>query len=389
MARFTLPKELFFGKDTIEELRNLTGYQRAMIVTGGSSMKNFGFLPKLEEILKNSKMTTQIFEGVEPDPSVETVMAGAQAMQDFQPDIIVALGGGSTIDAAKVMWVFYEHPELTFEDIKTLFSIPKLRKKAIFVAIPSTSGTSTEVTSFAVITDYQTKIKHPIASYEITPDIAILDSNLPFTMPPALTAHTGMDALTHAIEAYVSKGSSLFSDPLSLEAITLCFENLVASYNKDEESRGKMHIAQCMAGMALNNALLGITHSLAHNIGAQFHISHGCCNAVLLPYVIQYNAKDCLPRYAQIAARLRLPGNSEEQLVKALIEAVSDLNRKLDIAPALKDYNVTKQTFFENLDYMAGNAQLDPCTSCNPRPTTADDLKRILEYAYEGKNVNF
>lgn len=389
MARFTLPRDLYYGKDAMEELKNLKGYQRAMIVTGGSSMQAFGFLKRLEEILLSTGMEVRLFEGVEPDPSVETVMAGAQAMQEFQPDLIVSIGGGSPIDAAKAMWVFYEHPELTFDDIKTPFSIPTLRKKAVFAAIPSTSGTATEVTAFSVITDYKTKIKYPIASFEITPDIAILDSSIPMTMSPELTAHTGMDALTHAIEAYVASGRSHFTDPLALEAIAMCFEYLVDSYNGDPEARGQMHIAQCLAGMAFSNALLGITHSLAHKIGAQFKIPHGCCNAVLLPYVVKYNSKHCLKEYAQIARHLGLPGNTDKQLVDVLIAAISNLNKKLQIRFSLEELGVDEALFLEKVDLIAANAALDPCTGCNPRPTTATELKKILECAYYGRPVNF
>ena len=267
MARFTLPRDIYFGENAMEELKNLKGHKKAFIVTGGSSMQKFGFLDKLQKILEDTGLEVKLFEGVEPDPSVETVMAGAKAMQEFEPDIIVAIGGGSPIDAAKAMWVFYEYPELTFDDIKTPFSMPKLRKKAIFAAIPSTSGTATEVTAFSVITDYSTKIKYPLADFEITPDIAILDSTIPETMPPKLVAHTGMDALTHAIEAYVASARSKFSDPLALEAISMVFDHLEDSYNGDKRARGEMHIAQCLAGMAFSNALLGITHSLAHKIG--------------------------------------------------------------------------------------------------------------------------
>jgi alcohol dehydrogenase class IV len=389
MARFTLPRDIYFGRNAMEELKNLQGFQRAMIVTGGTSMQKFGFLTKLESILKEAGMAVRTFAGVEPDPSVETVMAGAKAMLEFGPDLIVSIGGGSPIDAAKAMWVFYEHPELTFEDIKTPFSMPKLRQKASFVAIPSTSGTATEVTAFSVITDYATKIKYPLADFEITPDIAILDSAIPLTMPPQLTAHTGMDALTHAIEAYVASARSHFSDPLALEAITMCFDHLVDSYGGDEDARGEMHIAQCLAGMAFSNALLGITHSLAHKIGAQYEIPHGCCNAILLPYVIKYNSKACLKDYAVIARRLGLAGGSDGQLVNALIEAVQDLNRKLNIAPTLKDQGVPEELFLKTVDFIAENAALDPCTGCNPRPTTKSELKKVLECAFYGRPVNF
>ncbi|TCL63802.1 alcohol dehydrogenase class IV [Hydrogenispora ethanolica] len=389
MARFTLPRDLYFGKNAMAELKCLKGYKKAMIVTGGTSMQKFGFLKRLEDILKEAGLAVKIFEGVEPDPSVETVMAGAKAMQEFGPDVIVSIGGGSPIDAAKAMWVFYEYPELTFEDIKTPFSMPKLRKKAIFVAIPSTSGTATEVTAFSVITDYSTKIKYPLADFEITPDIAILDSSIPVTMPPKLVAHTGMDALTHAIEAYVASARSRFSDPLALEAISLCFDYLLDSYHGNEEARGEMHIAQCLAGMAFSNALLGITHSLAHKIGAQYEIPHGCCNAILLPYVIQYNSASCLKEYAAIAKRLALPGATDKQLVNSLIDAITALNAKLNIAPTLKEHGVSVEQFQATVDFIAENAALDPCTGSNPRPATPVELKKILECAFDGRPVNF
>lgn len=389
MARFTLPRDLYFGKNAMDELKNLKGHQRAMIVTGGTSMQKFGFLARLEEILSKAGMQVKTFAGVEPDPSVETVMAGAKAMQEFQPDVIVSIGGGSPIDAAKAMWVFYEYPDLTFEDIKTPFSMPVLRKKAIFVAIPSTSGTATEVTAFSVITDYSTKIKYPLADFEITPDIAILDTSIPITMPPKLVAHTGMDALTHAIEAYVASARSPFSDPLALEAISMCFDYLLDSFNGEEEARGKMHIAQCLAGMAFSNALLGITHSLAHKIGAQFEIPHGCCNAILLPYVIRYNSKSSMKEYAQIAKRVGLSGATDKQLVDSLIEAVSGLNRKLNIASTLKDYGVSEDLFKKTVDFIAENAALDPCTGSNPRPSNKVELKKVLECAYYGNPITF
>jgi len=389
MARFTLPRDIYFGKGAMEELKNLKEYHRAMIITGGSSMQKYGFLKKLQDILEEAGMETRIFEGVEPDPSVETVMTGAKAMQEFKPDVIVAIGGGSPIDAAKAMWVFYEYPELSFEDIKKPFSMPKLRKKAIFVAIPSTSGTATEVTAFSVITDYSTKIKYPLADFEITPDIAILDFDIPTTMPKTLVAHTGMDALTHAVEAYVASNRSKFTDPLAMEAITMIFENLVDSYNGDKDARGHMHVAQCLAGMAFSNALLGITHSLAHKIGAQYEIPHGCCNAILLPYVIKYNSKVCMERYAYIAKKLGLPGETDKQLVDSLINSINELNSKIGIASTLKEHGITEDLFISKVDFIAENAALDPCTASNPRKTSPDDLKKILECAFYGYPVNF
>lgn len=385
MARFTLPRDIYFGENALDELKVLKGKKKAFIVTGGSAMQRTGFLAKLEKVLRDAGLQVKTFEGVEPDPSVETVMKGAAAMREFEPDVIASIGGGSPIDAAKAMWVFYEHPELTFDDIKDPFSIPPLRQKAIFVAVPSTSGTATEVTAFSVITDYSNKVKYPLADFEITPDIAIVDPALAETMPPKLTAHTGMDALTHAIEAYVATLHSPFSDPLALKAISMIFDNLKDSYDGNMEARGKMHIAQCLAGMAFSNALLGICHSLAHKIGAQFNIPHGCCNAILLPYVIKYNAKTNMADFARIAREVRLPGATDKQLTDSLIQAVQELNQAVGIAPTLQENGVTDELFNAHIDFIAEQAQLDPCTGSNPRATTPADLKAILVCAMDGK----
>lgn len=389
MARFTLPRDIYYGAGAISELKVLKGHKKAMIFTGGSSMKRGGFLQKVEDVLHNIGIETQLFEGIEPDPSIETVFRGAEAMRAFKPDVIVAIGGGSPIDAAKAMWVFYEHPEKTFEDIKDPFTIPVLRNKAIFVAIPSTSGTATEVTAFSVITDYKTDIKYPLADFEITPDIAILDTDIPLTMPKKLTAHTGMDALTHAIEAYVATARSNFSDALALQAISDIYDSLVASYYGDKAAREKMHIAQCMAGMAFSNALLGIAHSLAHKTGAVFHIPHGCCNAILLPSVIEFNAKVCADRYAVIARHLGLTGNTDAQLTNALIDSIKALNKKLDIAQTYKENGVSEEVLREHADTIAANAVLDPCTGSNPRQIDKEQMKEVLLCAYYGTPVTF
>ena len=389
MARFTLPRDIYYGPGAISELKNLKGHKKAFVVTGGSSMKRGGFLQKVEDTLKEAGMEVQLFEGVEPDPSIETVFKGAKAMEEFGPDLIVAIGGGSPLDAAKAMWVFYEYPEKTFDDIKDPFTMPQLRKKAIFAAIPSTSGTASEVTAFSVITDYSTLIKYPLADFEITPDIAILDTDIPLTMPKKLTAHTGMDALTHAIEAYVATARSGFSDPLAIQAISDIYDSLFDSYNGDVEARGEMHIAQCLAGMAFSNALLGIAHSLAHKTGAEFEIPHGCCNAILLPYVIQYNSKVCMDRYATIAKAIGLPGNTDKQLVNALVDSIRELNRKLNIAPTYKENGVSEEKFKEKLDFIAENAVGDPCTGSNPRPIDVENMKKVLSCAYYGEDVTF
>lgn len=263
MARFTLPRDLYHGKGSLAELKTLEG-KKAIVVVGGGSMKRFGFLDKAVSYLEEAGFEVKLFEGVEPDPSVETVMKGAKAMAEFEPDWIVAMGGGSPIDAAKAMWAFYEYPDVTFESLITPFNFPKLRKKAHFCAIPSTSGTATEVTAFSVITDYQKGIKYPLADFNITPDVAIVDPELAETMPKKLVAHTGMDAMTHAIEAYVSTLHCNYTDALALHAIKMISTNLKNSYEGDMQARADMHDAQCLAGMAFSNALLGIVHSMAH-----------------------------------------------------------------------------------------------------------------------------
>ena len=389
MSRFTLPRDIYFGENAIENLKILKGHKRAVIVTGGSSMQKFGFLERTEKILESAGIEVKLIEGVEPDPSIQTVMKGAKTMREFDPDIIVAIGGGSPIDAAKAMWVFYEYPDMDFDDIKEPFTIPKLRKKAKVVAIPSTSGTATEVTAFSVITDYETNIKYPLADFEITPDIAILDFDIPLKMPKQLIAHTGMDALTHAIEAYVSKASNKITDALALSAISIIYENLEAFYNGSAESGGAVHMAQCMAGMAFSNALLGIVHSMAHKTGAEFNIPHGCCNALLLPYVIQFNCCAAPGRFADIARRMGLNGSTDRQLANSLVKEIKTLNKQLGIKQTFKDNGVTEDHFLKKVDEISLNAQKDPCTSSNPRDTETQDIKQILTCAFYGDDVTF
>ncbi|EPY2276256.1 iron-containing alcohol dehydrogenase [Clostridium sporogenes] len=388
MERFTLPRDLYFGEGSLEALKTLKG-KKAVVVVGGGSMKRFGFLDKVESYLDEAGIEVKLIEGVEPDPSVETVMNGAAVMREFEPDLIVSIGGGSPIDAAKAMWIFYEYPDFTFEEAVVPFGIPELRQKARFVAIPSTSGTATEVTAFSVITDYKKKIKYPLADFNLTPDIAIVDPDLAQTMPAKLTAHTGMDALTHAIEAYVAGLRSVFSDPLAMKAIVMVKEYLVKSYNGDKEARGQMHLAQCLAGMAFSNALLGITHSMAHKTGAVFHIPHGCANAIFLPYVIQYNAKSCGERYATIAKNLGLTGENQDELVKALIEMIREMNKTMNIPLNLKEYGITEEEFKENVKYISHNAVLDACTGSNPREIDDETMEKLFACTYYGEDVAF
>lgn len=396
MSRFTLPRDIYHGPASMDEVRNLKG-KRAFVVTGGNAMKKFGFLDKLVDNLRCAGMEVKTFEGVEPDPSVDTVMRGAEEMRAFDPDWIVAIGGGSPIDAAKAMWAFYEYPETTFEDLCVPFNFPELRKKARFCAIPSTSGTATEVTAFSVITDYEKGIKYPLADFNITPDVAIVDPELAMTMPPKLTAYTGMDAFTHAVEAYVSTLHTEFTDPLALHAIHLVSENIVKSFKGEREAREKMHDAQCLAGMAFSNALLGIVHSMAHKTGAAFsggHVVHGCANAMYLPNVIRFNSKngEAEKRYAQIARHLGLEGSDEKSLVGALIDHIEKLNSELGIPKCLKEYEngiVGEEEFLSKVGKVAALAVGDACTGSNPRPITDEEMERLLKCCYYGDKVDF
>jgi Alcohol dehydrogenase, class IV len=398
--RFTIPRDIYFGRGTLEVLKKIRG-KKAVIVTGGTSMQKTGFLDKTRQYLHVAGIETFLFEGVEPDPGIETVLKGAQFMREHSPDIIVSIGGGSPIDAAKAMWIFYEHPDLDFDDVKTPFTVPELRRKATFIAVPSTSGTATEVTAFSVITDYATKVKYPLADYNLTPDIAIVDPDLADTMPRELVAHTGMDALTHAIEAYTATASSEFSDPLALHAIKLIIENLVMSYEGKKEAAEKMHYAQCLAGMAFSNALLGITHSLAHKTGAALGIPHGLANAIFLPYVIRYNAnKDAenyqqnglysaRGKYAEIAKHIGVLEDKETVLMEKLIWFIESISFTLGIPKSLSEAGIDETKFRKLADGIAENAALDPCTASNPRTADTEDLKKLLSCIYSGDKVDF
>ena len=403
MGRFTLPRDLYHGTGSLETLKTLTG-KKAIVVVGGGSMKRFGFLDKAVAYLKEAGMEVELFEGVEPDPSVETVMKGAEAMRKFQPDWIVAMGGGSPIDAAKAMWVFYEYPDTTFEKIITPFSFPTLRTKAKFCAIPSTSGTATEVTAFSVITDYHKGIKYPLADFNITPDVAIVDPELAETMPKKLVAHTGMDAMTHAIEAYVSTLHCNYTDPLALHAIKMIHNNLKKSYDGDMEARAAMHDAQCLAGMAFSNALLGIVHSMAHKTGAAYtgdHIIHGCANAMYLPKVIKYNSKneEAANRYAEIASFIGLSGATTEEKVDSLIAELRSMNDQLDIPQGIKNYGksgvkadtsiIDEKEFLEKLPEVAKNAIADACTGSNPRQPSQEEMEKLLKACYYDTEIDF
>ena len=405
MARFTLPRDLYHGKGALDALKTFEG-KRAMVCVGGGSMKRFGFLDTVVANLKEAGMEVELFEGIEPDPSVDTVMRGAAAMEKFQPDWIVAIGGGSPIDAAKAMWIKYEYPDITFEDMCKVFGIPPLRRKARFCAISSTSGTATEVTAFAVITDNEKGIKYPLADFEITPDVAIVDPSLAETMPKKLVAHTGMDAMTHAIEAYVSTANCDFTDPLAIHAIRMIQRDLVGSYNGDMAKRDSMHSAQCLAGMAFSNALLGIVHSMAHKTGAAFsdygaHIIHGAANAMYLPKVIAFNAKDptAKARYGVIADEMKLGGSNGDEKVQLLIAYLRGMNDALNIPQCIQHYGadsypceqgfVPEDVFLSRLPEIAKNAIGDACTGSNPRIPTQEEMEKLLKCCYYDTEVDF
>ena len=377
LSGFRVPKDIIFGENALEHLSTLEG-KRATIVTGGSSMKRFGFLDQAKAELEKAGMEVSIVDGVEPNPSIETVIRGGMEMAEFGPEWIIALGGGSALDAAKVMWVYYEYPDTKFEDLVN-FKFPKLRSKAKFIAVPSTSGTASEITAFSVITDTDNHIKYPLVSNEMTPDIALLDPEIPAKMPAYITANTGMDVMTHSVEAYVSTAASDYTDPLAYKSIRLVLENLPTAYEQadDLKAREAMHNASALAGMAFTNASLGLIHSLAHKIGGEFGITHGLANAILMPYIVEYNRKST-DKVDELERELKIENLPNE---------LRALNEKLNIPLTLKEVTeveITEEKFNEVLDRMSKNAFADPCTLTNPRQSSPEDVKKIYECAFYG-----
>jgi len=412
MQWFKIPEKIYFEAGSISYLEKMPEITKAFIVTDESMVK-LGYVDKiLYHLRKRSDYVhSEIFADVEPDPSFETIKRGVAAMNSFEPDVIIALGGGSAIDAAKGMWLFYEHPDadvegmkLKFMDIrKRTYKFPKLGVKSKLVAIPTTSGTGSEVTSFAVISDKVKNMKYPLADYELTPDVAIIDPDLVMTLPKSITADTGMDVLTHAIEAYVSNMASDYTDGLSEKAVELVFNYLQEAYEHgdNKEAREKMHNASCIAGMAFTNAFLGLNHSIAHKLGGEFHIPHGKANAIILPYVIKYNST--LPtkfvsfpkyeyfiadkKYADLARKLGLKANTNEEGVKSLIKAVQELNANINEPKSLQEAGIDEKEFLAKLDDLADKAFSDQCTSANPRVPLVPEIKQIMLDAYYGKEI--
>lgn len=378
VMRFSIPRDIIYGENSLAELARLNG-KKAAIVTGGSSMKRFGFLQQCRDYLAEAGIESILIEGVEPNPSVATVWRGAEEMIRFEPDWIVAIGGGSALDAAKVMWCFYEHPHLQFEDIIEVGSMPRLRNKARFIAIPSTSGTASEITAFSVITDPEKHIKYPIVAADMVPDIAILDPALPETMPAHITANTGMDVLTHAAEALVSIAATSFTDPYAIEAIGLVVNNIELAFKDggDKQARFNMHNASALAGMAFTNASLGLVHSLAHKIGGEFGVTHGLANAILLPYVIEFN-RQYTNKY-ELAERILG--------VNDLAQTVRELNKSLNIPSCFKqcdEVDFSEEKFTAVVARMSENAFADPCTLTNPGTPTVDDVRELYRKSYYG-----
>ena len=411
MQWFKIPPKIYFEAGSIKYLSDMKGISKAFIVTD-KSMVDLGYVDKVIYQLekRDNQVHYEIFSDVEPDPSFDTIDRGVEAMGSFEPDVIIALGGGSAIDAAKGMWLFYEHPDVDKEGLKLKFldirkrtyKYPKLGLKASFVAIPTTSGTGSEVTNFAVITDKHNNVKYPFADYELTPDVAIIDPNFVMTLPKVLTADTGMDVLTHAIEAYVSNMASDFTDGLAEKAGELIRQYLITAYEHgdDKLAREKVHNASTIAGMAFTNAFLGINHSLAHKLGAEFHISHGRCNAILLPYVIRYNSMEptkfvSFPKYehfiadekyANFAKKIGLEFNTTQEGIDALIDMINDLLEKLEIPKSFKEYGIDEAIYMSKVDDLANKAFEDQCTTANPRLPLVSELKKILIDAYYGVN---
>lgn len=412
MLWFRVPEKVYFKYGclpvALEELRDM-GKKKALIVTD-KVLFEMGYTNKVTDVLERNGIQFKIFSDVEPDPTLRCAKAGAKEMLDFNPDVIIALGGGSAMDAAKIMWVMYEHPEVRFEDLamrfmdirKRVYKFPTMGEKAMMVSIATSAGTGSEVTPFAVITDENTGVKYPLADYELTPDMAIVDAELMMTSPKGLTACAGIDVLVHSIEAYVSIMASEYTNGLALEAIRLVFKYLPDAYNEgttNVKAREKMAHASCMAGMAFSNAFLGITHSMAHKLGAFHHLPHGMANSLLMNEVIRFNATDAPTkqaafaqykypnaawRYARIADHLGLGGNSEAEKVELLIKAIEKLQAKVNMPKTIKEAGVSETKFYETLDEMVEQAFDDQCTGANPRYPLMSELKEMYITAYEG-----
>lgn len=412
MLWFKVPPKVYFKPGCLSlALKELKGKKRAFIITD-KALFDLGYTSKVTDILETLGIQYQIFSDVRPDPDLTTINKAKSMVDTFQPDVIIALGGGSPIDAAKILWIMYEHPELKFEDLamrfmdirKRIFEFPPLGQKAELVAIPTTSGTGSEVTPFSIITDDATGIKYAIADYVLTPSMAIVDADLVLTMPKGLCAASGIDVLTHALESYVSSMSTEYTRGMSLESGRLVMQNLSKSYHTgDTTARERMHHAATIAGMAFANAFLGVCHSMAHKLGAAFHIPHGIANALLMSQVIRYNATDCPTKqcafpqyrfpnakaaYAAYAEGLGLGGKTDDEKVDNLIKAIEQLKKDINIPASIKDWGVSKEEFAKAMETLPTLAFDDQCTGSNPRYPLIEEIEKLYWFAYEG-NYNF
>ena len=407
-----LPPKVYFEKNSIRYLRDMKHMEKAMIVTD-RSMVNLGYVEKIEDVIRRRRnhVDIELFFDVEPDPSIDTVREGVELMRKFEPDCIIALGGGSSMDAAKVMWLMYENPEVNFDDIKQkfmdirkrAFKFPELGKKAKMICIPTTSGTGSEVTPFAVITDEKTGTKYPLADYQLMPNMAIVDTDMMMSAPRGLTSASGIDAQTHALEAYASVMATDYTDGLALRAMKLIFKYLPGAYDNgqtDVKAREEMATASTMAGMAFANAFLGVCHSMAHKLGAYHHLPHGIANALLITMVMRYNADPTprkmgtfsqyqyphtLERYCECAHSLGIVGKNDEDTLNKFIDAIEALKERVGIKKTIADYGVDEKHFLDTLDNMVEDAFDDQCTGANPRYPLMSELKEMYLKAYYGK----
>lgn len=413
MLWFRTPEKIYVKKGclpvALDELKTVLNKRKAFIVTDKFLGEN-GFTRHITKKLNEIGILHSTFSDITPDPTLKSAQEGANIMRSFNPDVIIALGGGSAMDAAKIMWVLYEHPEVDFQDMamrfsdirKRIYTFPKMGKKAYFIAIPTSAGTGSEVTPFAVITDEKTGVKYPLADYELLPDMAIIDTDLHMPAPKGLTAASGIDAVTHAIEAYASIMATDYTDGLALQSLKIIFEYLPKAYKdgSDETAREKMANAASMSGMAFANAFLGVCHSMAHKLGAFFHLSHGVANALLINEVIRFNSAEAPAkmgtfsqysypharrRYAEIAEALNLGGDTDEEKVENLIKAIDELKNKIDIKKTIMDYGVPENEFLLKLDKMVEHAFDDQCTGANPRYPLMSEIRRMYLNAYYGE----
>lgn len=413
MLWFRAPEKVYFKKGclgvALQELKHVLKKERAFIVTDGFLYQN-GYTKPITNLLDKMNIKHHTFYDVAPDPTLETAKAGAKAMADFKPDVIISIGGGSAMDAGKIMWTMYEHPEIDFGDLamrfmdirKRVYEFPTMGEKAYFVAIPTSAGTGSEVTPFAVITDQDTGIKYPLADYQLMPNMAIIDSDLMMSMPKGLTAASGIDALTHALEAYASMLATEYTNGLALQAVKSIFEYLPRAYENgtiDPEAREKMANASTMAGMAFANAFLGVCHSMAHKLGSFHHIPHGVANALLINEVLKFNVSSapikmgifpqykypqCLERYAEIASFIGINGNSNEDKFNKLLNKIDELKSTVGIPKTIKDWGVDESTFLASLDEMVEQAFDDQCTGANPRYPLMSEIKQMYLNVYYG-----